>query len=211
MWDSYTLGTDRGFTNGNRYRITLVSNGGEALSPSSENPQEGLIIYTYQEPQINTSLTISRSSQHANQDNKFTISGTNNRAWSSYENEFQTHYRIKKGSDSYTSWINLGNITSLSRTAAEMRSLIPKAYDGLTNTIQFKRYSPTPSWYSSNTASADFIVYYRPRIAITSSNVAYKTNSSSGSNITKGQILNSNSIISSSLYGAYNDFRLERM
>ena len=194
VWDSYTLGTDRGFTNGNRYRITLVSKGGEALSPSSWNPQEGLIIYTYQEPKINTSLTISRSSQHANQDNKFTISGTNNRAWSSYENEFQTHYRIKKGSDNYTSWINLGNISSWSRTAAEMRSLIPKTYDGLTNTIQFKRYSPSPSWYSSNTASANFTVYYRPQIAIISSNVTYKTNGSSGSNITKGQILNSNSL-----------------
>lgn len=194
VWDSYTLGSNRGFANGSRYRITLVSKGGEALSPSSWNPQDGLVIYTYQEPTISTSLSVSRTSQHANQNNKFTISGTNNRAWSSYENEFQTHYRIKKGSDNYTSWINLGNITSWSRTAAEMRSLIPKTYDGLTNTIQFKRYSPTPNWYSSNTASNSFIVYYRPQIAITSSNATYKTDSSSGSNITKGQVLNSNSL-----------------
>lgn len=181
VWDSVKLSSVQGFTHGNRYRITLVSNGGEALSPSSWNPQDGLVIYTYQEPKINTGLTRSRATQHANQDNTFSISGTNGRAWSSYENPFQTHYRIKRGSGSYSGWTNLGDITTWSRTAAEMRSLVPKDYDGQTITIDMKRFSPTPSWYSSNTASNTFTVYYRPRTGISSA--SFRKNNSSGTTV----------------------------
>lgn len=181
VWDSVKLSSAQGFTHGNRYRITLVSNGGEALSPSSWNPQDGLVIYTYQEPKINTGLTRSRATQHANQDNTFSISGTNGRAWSSYENPFQTHYRIKRGSGSYSGWTNLGDITTWSRTAAEMRSLVPKDYDGQTITIDMKRFSPTPSWYSSNTASNTFTVYYRPRVGISSA--SFRKNNSSGTTV----------------------------
>lgn len=181
VWDSVKLSSAQGFTHGNRYRITLVSNGGEALSPSSWNPQDGLVIYTYQEPKINTGLTRSRATQHANQDNTFSISGTNGRAWSSYENPFQTHYRIKRGSGSYSGWTNLGDITTWSRTAAEMRSLVPKDYDGQTITIDMKRFSPTPSWYSSNTASNTFTVYYRPRTGISSA--SFRKNNSSGTTV----------------------------
>lgn len=181
VWDSVKLSSAQGFTHGNRYRITLVSNRGEALSPSSWNPQDGLVIYTYQEPKINTGLTRSRATQHANQDNTFSISGTNGRAWSSYENPFQTHYRIKRGSGSYSGWTNLGDITTWSRTAAEMRSLVPKDYDGQTITIDMKRFSPTPSWYSSNTASNTFTVYYRPRVGISSA--SFRKNNSSGTTV----------------------------
>lgn len=181
VWDYYTLSAAQGFASGSRYRITLVSKGGEVLSPNSWNPQDGYVIYTYQEPKINTGLTLGASTQNANQSNSFTISGTNSRAWSSYESTFQTHYRIKKGDDAYTGWTNLGDITTWSRTAAEMRSLIPKSYDGKAITIQMKRYSPTPNWYSSNTASNTFYVYYRPRTGISSA--SYRKNNSSGSTV----------------------------
>lgn len=197
VWDSVTLGSAQGFGHGKRYRFTLVSKGGEALSPSSWNPQDGLVTYTYQKPSINTGLTRSRATQHANQDNSFSISGTNNRAWSSYENEFQTHYRIKRGSADYTGWTNLGNITSWSRTAAEMRSLVPKANDGQTITLQMKRYSPSSSWYSDNTASNTFTVYYRPRVGISSA--SYRKNNSSGTTVAGNNYV----IDDSSLTGVY--------
>lgn len=194
VWDSVNLSSAQGFANGSRYRITLVSNRGEALSPNSWNPQDGYVIYTYQEPRINTGLTINRTSQNANQDNKFTIYGTNNRAWSSYENEFQTHYRIKRGSDNYTSWSNLGNITSWSPTPADIRSLVSKSYDGQTITLQMKRYSPSSSWYSNNTASNTFVVYYRPRIGI--SDAIYRKNDSTGSTIAKDNYVKDDSSLS---------------
>lgn len=193
VWDSVKLSSAQGFAHGSRYRITLVSNGGEALSPASWNPQDGYVIYTYQEPKINTTLTRSRSTQHANQDNSFSISGTNGRAWSSYENTFQTHYRIKRGSESYSGWTNLGDITTWSRTAAEMRSLVPKAYDGQTITLDMKRFSPTPSWYSSNTASNTFVVYYRPRTGISSA--SYRKNNSSGTTVAgNGYVIDDSSL-----------------
>ena len=158
VWDYYNLGTDKGFTDGNRYRITLVSKGGEALSPNSWDPRQGLTIYTYKIPTINDSITISRTSQNANQDNKFTISGTNDRAWSDYEQPFQTRYRIKRGSADYTGWTNVGNITSWSRSDE-----------------------------SSNKPTQDFVVYYRPRVGIGSSDVSYKD--TSNNNIPKGKII----------------------
>lgn len=170
---------------------------GEALSPSSWNPQDGLVIYTYTEPKLNNSITMTRTEQHANQDNKFTLSGINNRSWSSYENEFQTHYRIKRGSADYTGWSNLGNISSWSRTATEMRSLVPKANDGQDITIQFRRYNPSANWYSSNQPTKTFKVYYRPRIAISSA--SYRKNSSSGDSISAGQTVSNDS----SLTGVY--------
>lgn len=197
VWDSVTLGSAQGFGHGKRYRFTLVSKGGEALSPASWNPQDGLVTYTYQKPTVGTTLTRSRSSQHANQENSFTIDSYNNRAWSAYENDFQTHYRIKRGSDSYSGWTNLGNIATWSRTAAEMRSLVPKSYDGQTITMQMKRYSPSSSWYSDNTASNTFTVYYRPRNGISSA--TYRKNNSSGSTVSGNNYI----IDDSSFTGVY--------
>lgn len=166
---------------------------------SGRKTSDAGIVYTYQEPTINTSVNIATNPQNANTSNTFNISGTNNRAWSSYENAFQTHYRIRLGSASYSSWTNLGNITSWSRTAAQMRTLVPKTYDGQTNTIQFRRYSPSANWYSTNTASGTFIVYYRPRIAVNESNVTYRQNNSSGTIVSKNQLI----LASSSLSGIY--------
>lgn len=121
--------------------------------------------------------------------------GTNNRAWSSYENEFQTRYRMYYSSSSIGSWTNIGNITTWSRTATQMRSLIPKAYDGTTVYLQMKRYSPSPDWYSSNTAQIGITMYYRPRVGVSTNNITYRQNSSNGTSINKGQIVkNDNSL-----------------
>lgn len=185
--DTYTLKSAQGFTDGNRYRITLVSNGGEDLSPLSWNPQDGKVIYTYRIPTLNNSVTITRTSQNANQDNKFTISGTNDRAWSDYEQPFQTHYRIKRGNDNWSGWTNIGNISTWSRSAAEMRSLVSKSCDGQTISIQFKRYSPSSLLESVNQPKGNFIVYYRPRVGIGANDVTYKD--SGNNNIPKGKII----------------------
>lgn len=192
VWDYYNLGTDKGFTDGNRYRITLVSKGGEALSPSSWDPRQGLVIYTYRIPTLNNSITATRTSQNANQDNKFTISGTNNRAWSAYENDFVTRYRIKRGSADYTGWTSLGNITSWSRTAAEMRSLVPKANDGQNIILQMERWSTivntgTTIYESTNKPTVTFTVYYRPRIGIVNNDVSYKD--TANNNIPKSKVI----------------------
>ena len=192
---SYVLKSlNSSFSHGSRYRtaIRFSDNNYEFLSGSDK------VIYTYQEPTINTTVTTKYSApQNAIMENTFTISGTNSRAWSSYENTFQTMYRIKKGSDNYTDWSNLGDITTWSRTATEMRNLVSKSYDGQTCTLQFKRYSPSSSWYSSNTASTTVMLYYTPRSGVTSSNVSYYQNSSSGSSISQGQVLTNTDSLSS--------------
>lgn len=198
--DSVTLTTDRGFKHGSSYRFTLVSNGGEALSPSSWNPQDGYLSYTYQEPLIGSSCSKLRSTQNATQDNSFTISGTNNRAWSSYENAFQTGYKLKRGSEDWSAnYTYIGNVTTWSRTAAEMRSLAPKNYDGQTITLRFRRYSSSADWLSDGYADASFIVYYRPRTGVTTSNTYYKKNNSNGTSLSKGNYI----INDSSLTGVY--------
>lgn len=192
--DKFKLPTDEEFVNGGRYKVKA-----RCSDNHNEHTSDSKDIYTYQKPTINTSLTIDKTTQNANTSNKFTISGTNNRAWSDYESEFQTRYRIKRGSAAYTDWSNLGNITSWSRTASQMRSLVSKSYDGKDITMQFKRYSPSSEWYSDDTAQNTFKIYYRPRAGVTSTNTSYKRNNSSGGSVSKGQYIKNDS----SLTGIY--------
>lgn len=196
VWDSVVLRTAQGFANASRYRVTLVSKGGEALSPNSWNPQEGYPIYTYQEPTIGTNIAINLSKQNANTANTFTITNINNRAWASYENEFQTRYRLKRGTNDYTNWTNCGNVSVWNRTAAQIREMVPKQYDTQNILIEMKRYSPSADWWSTNTATGNFKVIYRPRITINENNVTYRRNSNSGSGVSKGQVVINDSSLS---------------
>lgn len=196
--DTYQLTSGNGFTNGNRYSMKMYLYDGttEILRPGSGfKTSDAATIYTYQEPKINTSITIANNPQNANMSNTFTLSGINNRKWTSFEAEFQTHYRIKKGSAAYTSWANLGNISSWTRSASQIRSLIPKTYDADPIIIQFRRYSPSASWYSDNTAQGTFYVYYRPRVGIGSA--SYRKNNSSGSTISANSWVIDDSSLSS--------------
>lgn len=203
VWDSVRLSANQGFTNGNRYRITLVSKGGEALSPASWNPQDGLVIYTYTEPWIG-GASCDRSSLNANQDNTFRVTNINNRSWSSYENDFQTGYKIKRGNNDWSSdYAYVGNISSWYTNASTIRSLVPKNYDGNEITMRFRRYSPSAGWLSNNYYDVKFYVYYRPRIQITSSNVFYRLNNSSGKSLGKGDTIANNDSVSG-IYVSWN-------
>lgn len=196
--DNYQLTSGNGFTSGNRYSMKMYLYDGttEILRPGSGfKTSDAATIYTYQEPKINTSITIANNPQNANMSNTFTLSGINNRKWTSFEAEFQTHYRIKKGSAAYTSWANLGNVSSWTRSASQMRSLIPKTYDTDPIIIQFRRYNSTASWYSDNTAQGTFYVYYRPRVGIGSA--SYRKNNSSGSTISANSWVIDDSSLSS--------------
>ena len=196
--DTYQLTSGNGFTSGNRYSMKMYLYDGttEILRPGSGfKTSDAATIYTYQEPKINTSITIANNPQNANMSNTFTLSGINNRKWTSFEAEFQTHYRIKKGSAAYTSWANLGNVSSWTRSASQMRSLIPKTYDTDPIIIQFRRYNSSASWYSDNTAQGTFYVYYRPRVGIGSA--SYRKNNSSGSTISANSWVIDDSSLSS--------------
>ena len=191
LWGNIKLAYGSGFKDGKSYKIAV------RFSDSHAEYETGSkTVYTYQKPKLNNSLTIQTNPQNANTSNKFTISGTNNRAWSSYENEFQTRYRIKRGSDAYTGWTNIGNITSWSRTAAQMRSLVPKAYDGKDITLQMERYSPSADWESDNKPTVTFKVYYKPRKGVTCANTSYRKNNSSGSGISKDGFIELNNSLS---------------
>ena len=158
------------YSHGFNYTVSVYASDGTTAIETT-----ALTFYTYQEPKL-TSVSVQNSSpQNANTPNKFTLNGTNNRKWTNYEQEFQTHYRIKRQDGTYTSWTNLGNINSWSRNESQMRSLIPKQYDGQTNTIEFRRYNVSGRWYSA-TKSVNMVLYYRPRVGITSRkcNISYK-------------------------------------
>lgn len=73
-----------------------------------------------------------------------------------------------------------------------MRSLIPKSYDNKSCSIQFERYSPSSSWESDNKPTATIKVSYRPQVGVTSGNTYYKLNNSSGTSISKGQMITAN-------------------
>ena len=64
-------------------------------------------------------------------------------------------------------------------------------------TIQFRRYSPSSDWYSTNQPTKTFKVYYRPQIGI--SDASYRKNNSSGDSVSKNQTLSNDS----SLTGIY--------
>lgn len=191
LWGSFYPKWSEGFRHGSSYNVRI------RFSDNHAEYQTGhKTFYTYQEPKLNNSLSIQTKPQNANTSNKFTISGTNNRKWSSYENEFQTRYRVKRGSDAYTGWTNIGNITSWSRTAAQMRSLVPKAYDGKDITLQMERYSPSANWESDNKPTVTFKVYYKPRKGVTCANTSYRKNNSSGSGISKDGFVELNNSLS---------------
>lgn len=175
--------TTSGYTYGSSYGAAMrIKDGTSTITTSYKT------FRTYSYPSMDNSLTIQRTEQHANQTNKFTLSNLNNKSHGdSYESAFQTRYRIKRGSDSWSGYTSVGNTSAWSRTAAEMRSLVSKSYDAQTIQIQFERYAPTPQYESSNKPSGSFKVYYRPQIAITGSNASYKN--SSGTSIAKSQII----------------------
>lgn len=186
------------FASGQRYRLAIHFSDKHYQWISGDDK----VIYTYQEPKLKNSLTLQKSQpQNAISGNKFTISEINNRAWSSYEQEFQTRYRIKLDSDNssstWSSWTNVNNVSEWSRTPDQMRSLIPKAYDNKNCKIQFKRYSPSApdsngnnnGWYSTNTAEATLKLYYRPRQVVTVTNTSYKLNNSAGGGLNKKQVV----------------------
>mgnify|MGYP003374283535 FL=1 len=206
VWDSVVLRSAQGIKNANRYRVTLVSKGGEALSPNSWNPQEGYVIYTYQEPTIGQTVNILLSRQNANTSNTFSINSYNNRQWTSYENDFETRYRIKKGNSEFTSWINIGNISTWNNTAAQIRQLVPKQYDDQNIILEMKRYSPSADWWSNNTATGNFKVIYRPQIGVLGKNVYIRRNSNAGSSISKGQVvINDSNLSGINVAWAYDD------
>ena len=204
--DTYQLTSGNGFTSGNRYSMKMYLYDGttEILRPGSGfKTSDAATIYTYQEPKINTSITIANNPQNANMSNTFTLSGINNRKWTSFEAEFQTHYRIKKGSAAYTSWANLGNVSSWTRSASQIRSLVSKTYDADPIIIQFRRYNSSASWYSDNNAQGTFYVYYRPRVGIGNAN--YRKNNSSGSTINANSwVLDDSSLSSIYVSWSYN-------
>lgn len=190
--NTYTLTSENGFANGSRYSMKMYLSDGvsELLSPGSGfTTSDAATVYTYQKPTINTSVSMTNTTLSATMSNTFTISGINNRVWYSYENDFKTQYRIKRGSDNYTGWTSLGNISSWSRTADQMRTLVPSKYDNQTITIQFRRYSPSADWYSDNTAQGSFTMYYRPQQGVLNSNVSYRINNSSGTILSKNQLI----------------------
>lgn len=179
------------YQHGSNYSVSVY-----AYDGTTEKETGKLPFYTYQEPLLSGVSVEKTSPQNANTSNKFTLSGTNNRKWTSYEDEFQTHYRIRRQDGTYTSWTNLGNITQWSRTAEQMRTLIPKQYDGQTNTIYFRRYNSRASWYSSE-RSVVMMLYYRPRMAIDFDSVTYHMNSTSGNLINKGQVITNTTTLNS--------------
>lgn len=204
---------------GSRYKMAaIVADVDRAQSPEhrygvigspSDNIQSCWSLYTYQEPKLDSG-TVNIGEKHANTDYTFSFTGTNNRAWTSYESEFQTRYRISFDNGStWSGWSNAGNVTSWYRTAAEMRSLFPKAQDGKYARIQFKRYSPSApdssdtdtnhsnnkGWYSDNTKEYTITLKYRPRNEITCPNIMHKKNNSSGASIGKDAFVENNSTL----------------
>lgn len=178
-------------------------------APNGDNIQTGWSLYTYQEPKLNSG-SVAIGEKHANTDYTFSFTGTNNRAWVSYESEFQTRYRITfDNGATWSNWTNAGNVASWYRTAAQMRSLFPKTKDGIAAKIQFKRYSPSApdstdtdtnhsnnkGWYSDNTKEYTITLKYRPRNEITCPNIMHKKNNSSGTSIGKDAFVENNSTL----------------
>ena len=171
------------YKHGTHYTVSVY-----ATDWTTERETNRLSFYTYQEPLLSSVSVEKPSPQNANTPNKFTLSGTNNRAWVKLEDEFQTHYRVRRQDGTYTDWTNINNTIEWSRNEEQMRSLIPKQYDAQTNTIYFRRYNPKASWYSTE-HSVTMMLYYRPRVAIDSNTVTYHRNSLDGNVINKGEVI----------------------
>lgn len=186
----------QGYGDGRTYDIYIAFDDG-----AGEKHTNHLQWRTYQKPSFNNSLSIKTTPCSAANSNEFYFGGENDRAHGdAYEQNFQTRWRISRNGGAYTGWTSLGNLKSKwTRTAAEMRALVPKSYDGQTCTLQMERYSPSANWESDNKPTVSFVVYYRPRAGVTCSNISLKKNGPSGGTITKGDLI----INDSSLTGIY--------
>lgn len=186
---TFTLSTSQ-FSHGSTYKVSVWASDGTTAKETS-----ALSFHTFTEPTISSTVATSKVSfpTNANTANTFYLPTVNNRVHSSsLEADFQTRYRTTLGT-TVSSFVSLGNITTWSRTEAQMRTLVPKAYDGVTCHLTFDRYSPTPDWSSTNAAGINLILYYRPRMAVSDSSVSYKSNDKSGSSIARGSYVTNTS------------------
>lgn len=203
--DTYLLNETQ-FQHGSRYRLAMSTYDGVNEIWTPDRPSgggNGVTIYTYQKPTIGTTLSIDNPLQNASQGNTFNIYNYNNRAWSNYESEFQTRYRVQPGNDTYSDWVNVGNLGSINLTDEQIRTYIPNTYDGIQSTVQFKRYSPSSDWWSDDIAEGNLTVYYRPRIPIVSNDVTYKRNDGNGTIINKNTVVTNDSTLSN-IYVSWN-------
>lgn len=176
-----------GFAHGSSYNVSV------RFSDSNSEYETGTkTFYTYQEPKL-TGVSANRSEVNANnQSITFTMSGINNRAWTSYEDNFITQaYCSVNGSRVGNDWTTVGTAgtsNTFSLSGATLRGFVPKANDGATVTIHVRRRNTKADWNSAE-KTCTFKVYYKPRKGVTCANTSYKKNNSSGGAISKGGLV----------------------
>lgn len=186
-----------GFRHGSSYRVRVE------FSDSHSEYQTGYkTFYTYQEPTLSGVSANPTSVNAQNQNITFTQSGINDRAWASLEEQFYTLAHCTSGStnigNGWTKVGTAGNNATFTLNGASLRGFVPKAYDDQTITMHVKRRNNSANWESAE-KTCTFVVHYRPKQGVTCSNISLKKNGSSGSAITKGDLI----INDASLTGIY--------
>lgn len=186
-----------GFKDASQYRVAI------RFSDSQAEYQTGWkTFYTYQEPKL-SGITADKSTVNANtQEIKFTMTGINDRKWTSYEDKFYTEAHCTlNGSNVGNGWTKVGtdgNVNNFTLSGNTLRSFVPKSCDGQKVVLHVRRWNKRADWVSAE-KTVEFTVYYRPRKGVTCSNITYRKNSSSGTALGKGSLL----INDDSLTGVY--------
>lgn len=162
VWDSYTLNTAQRFADGKQYRITLVSNKGETLSPNSWNPRDGLVIYTYTKPTI-SNAKFSRS-PFSPQDNAELSWETNDLTFSNFEKAFTT---TLKSNNKDISNVNQSTKGSKKFDITLINSLFDKkarSTKSINSSVVITRSNPSAGDYSADNA-VNYTIQYQPVLA----------------------------------------------
>lgn len=184
--------TASGLKHGTEYRIRIAFHDGNSRYETGTKT-----FYTYQEPKL-TGISRDKATVNANnQSITFTLSGINNRAWSSYEDNFYTEAYCSVGStvtgNGWTKVGTAGTSNTFTLSGSTLRSFVTKAYDGQTITMHARRVNEKANWKSAEKTTT-FTVYYKPRKGVTCANTSYRKNNSSGNGISKGSlVINDNS------------------
>lgn len=188
LWGSFYPKWSEGFRHGSSYNVRI------RFSDNHAEYQTGhKTFYTYQKPKI-SGVSADKTKVNANnQTITFTMSGLNDRVWTTYEESFYARAYCSSGSNvtgnGWTTVGTAGTSSTFSMTGSTLREFVNKSYDGQEITIHVIRRNNSADWNSAEKTTT-FKVYYRPKKGVTCPNISYRKNStSSGTGISKGALV----------------------
>ena len=202
---SFTLGGN-GISPGSRYRLALsvwdTTEVGVYDPRDVRNDSRRHDILTYTEPTLNWGI-IDYAEINPRMGQGFTIFGTNQRNWPTYEDSISTLTKLRinniweTSQTGINSYRNHGNNDRVQWNTTDIFNLIPPSSDGKEVMVHILRANRTAGIMSNKEVDLFFRVYYRPQNPVENRWIRYTINNQAGRSLNQGETINNNSNLNS--------------